>query len=105
MPNPSSFTPTATVRTAALTGAFAALVGLLLAPLVDGLSPGRTFWLIVGILIVGVPAYFFVFGVSRERMVGLWALHPALLKRIAACLVGAISAATLSWPIVTLLAH
>jgi hypothetical protein len=46
MPNPSFFTPTATVRTAALTRAFAALVGLLLAPLADGPGPGPTFWLI-----------------------------------------------------------
>jgi len=43
-----------------------------------------------------------VFGITRDDMVGLWALQPALLKRIAACMIGAIFAATLAWPIVAL---
>jgi len=97
--------PTATLRSAAITGAFAAIAGLLLGPLVDAPGPSGTFWLIATVLIVGVPGYFFVFGLTREQMVGSWLLEPALLKRLAAFFLGAISVATLSWPIVALLAH
>lgn len=44
---------------------------------------------------VGVPAYFFVFGVKKEDMVGSWMVEPRMLRRIALCLAGAIAMAFL----------
>jgi hypothetical protein len=70
---------TATPTTAAIAGAYCSIVELLLGPLIDKQTPSSSVWLIVGALAVAIPAYFFVFGVAREEMVGLWVLRPALL--------------------------
>ena len=95
--------PTATVRTAALTGAFAGLVGLLLGRFVDVPGSGGTLWLLLAVVVVGLPGYYFVFGITKAEMVGPWALQPALLKRVAACIIGAVAVATLAWPLFSLL--
>jgi hypothetical protein len=46
-------------------------------------------WLLILLLVVGLPAYFFVFGVKKEDMVGNWMLEPSLLRRTALFLAGA----------------
>jgi hypothetical protein len=87
---------TATPTTAAVTGGYCSIVGFVLGPLIDKPTSSSSVWLIVGTLAVGLPAYFFVFGVTREEMVSLWVLQPALLKRIAACFVGAVAVASVA---------
>jgi hypothetical protein len=73
----------ATSRTAAVTGAYCAVVLQLLAPMIDRPGANSALWLILGVALVGIPAYFFVLGVTREQMVGLWVLQPPLLQRVA----------------------
>ena len=90
----------ATTGTALATGVYCSVVLFVLGPLIDAKGPSSSAWLLVGALAVGIPAYFCVFGVTREEMVGLWVLQPALLKRVAACFLGAISTATLAWLLV-----
>ncbi len=90
----------ATTNTALATGAYCSVVLFLLGPLIDGKGSGSSAWLLVGVLAVGVPAYFYVFGVTKQEMVGLWVLQPALLKRVAACFLGAIATGTVGWLLV-----
>jgi hypothetical protein len=83
----------ATNKSAAITGIYAGLIGLLLGPQVDS---GSTAWLFVATAAFAGPAYFFVFGIRREDMVGLWVFDPPLLKRIGLCLAGAICVGTIA---------
>jgi hypothetical protein len=83
----------ATNMTAAVTGLYSGLLGLVLGPRVDA---GGPWWLLIATAAFGGPAYFFVFGVRREEMVGLWVLKPALLKRMALCFAGIICVATIA---------
>lgn len=71
--------------TAAITGAYCALVLLMLGPMLDRPGDHGALWLLLGAALVGVPAYFFVLGVAREQMVGFWVLQPPLLRRVAVC--------------------
>jgi hypothetical protein len=57
---------------------------------------GGALWLLIATIAFAGPAYFFVFGVRREEMVGLWVLKPALLKRIALCFAGIICVASIA---------
>jgi hypothetical protein len=45
------------------------------------------------VLLVGLPAYFFVFGVKKADMVGNWMFEPSLVRRIALFLAGAVAMA------------
>ena len=90
----------ATTSTAMATGVYCSVVLFVLGPLIDGKGPDSSAWLLVGALALGVPAYFYVFGVTKEEMVGLWVLQPALLKRVAACFLGAIATASVAWLLV-----
>ena len=75
--------PTASNNTAAVTGIGASAVGYLLGPLADLHDTSGSVWLFVLVLMIGLPAYFFVFGVKKEDMVGNWMLEPSLIRRIA----------------------
>lgn len=75
----------ATNDSAAITGIYAGLLGLLAGPKVDA---SNLAYLVGAAAAFAVPAYFFVFGVRREDMVGTWYLQPALLKRVAVCIAG-----------------
>ena len=88
--------PVATPQSAAMTGALTALGGLLLGPIADGKGPFSTVALMLGVLWVGVPAYFFVLGLRKDQLVGAWMFQPALLKRIAAWSLGVISVGTVA---------
>lgn len=88
--------PHATPTTAALTGAYSALVGLALGPLVDSPGSHSGFWLLLAVALVAIPSHFFVFGIPGSQVIGLWRLHPDLLKRIGAWLAGGISAASVA---------
>jgi len=85
---------TASNNTAAVTGIGASAVGYLLGPLADRHDTSGSVWLFILVLMVGLPAYFFVFGVKKEDMVGSWMLEPSLLRRIALFLVGAAAMAS-----------
>jgi hypothetical protein len=85
--------PTASNNTAAVTGIGASAVGYLLGPFADRHDTSGSVWLVVLVLMVGLPAYFFVFGVKKEDMVGNWMLEPSLIRRIALFLAGAIATA------------
>ena len=74
----------ATPTTAAATGAYCAVVLLVLGPAIDRPGPFSTLWLLLGVALVGAPAYFYVLGVAREQMVGLWVFQRPLLQRFAA---------------------
>src|SRR5450755_2128776 len=86
----------ATQTTALLTGIASGFVLWFVGPTMDQ-SQGLvgTVLLIGGALLVGVPAYFFVFGSTRSEMEGLWLLRPELLKRVGACFLGAASTVAL----------
>lgn len=62
-------------------------------PFADRHDTSGSVWLVVLVLMVGLPAYFFVFGVRKEDMVGNWMLEPSLIRRIALFLAGAIATA------------
>jgi hypothetical protein len=79
----------ATPTTAAVTGLYCGLLAWVLQPLVDGQGTYASMWLLLGAGAIGVPAYYFVFGLGRAQMVGAWLVEPSLLKRIAACFLGA----------------
>jgi len=81
----------ATNNSALLTGLYAGLLGLVVGPSVD---TGSSLWLVVAAIAFATPAYFFVFGVRRADMVGLWILKPELLKRLALCCVGVVGVCT-----------
>ena len=90
----------ATQKTAALTGVWSGVVAVFLGPLVDNTGPLSSLWLLVSVMLVSVPAFFFVFGVYRKNMVGLWMFDPALLKRVFVCLGGVVAVgllAQLAW--------
>jgi len=90
----------ATNKSAAITGIYAGLLGLLLGPQVDS---GSTAWLFVATAAFAGPAYFFVFGLRREDMVGLWVFQPSLLKRVGLCLAGVMCVGTIAQFIIILL--
>ena len=83
----------ATNKSAAITGLLAGLFGLLFGSRVDA---GSTVWLVLAFAAIAVPPYFFVFGLRREDLVGLWFLQPSLLKRMALWFVGIICVGTLA---------
>ena len=87
----------ATAKTAFLTGVISAFVLFLTGPSMEGAKGflGDLF-LVLGALVVGLPAYFFVFGVKRSERVSLWAFKPELLKRIGAWFLGAASIGALA---------
>jgi hypothetical protein len=74
----------ATTTTAAVTGAYCGVVLVVTAPLVDRPGPYGTVWLLLATALVTLPTYLFVFGLSRKQLVGVWVLHPPLLKRMGA---------------------
>lgn len=84
----------ATSVTAAVTGAYCAVVLLVLEPVVDGLGTHSTLWLLLGAALVGIPSYFFVLGVPRKKVVGVWVLQPPLLRRLAAFLLACVAVAS-----------
>ncbi len=84
----------ATPLTATITGVYCAIVLLLLAPQIDSPS-SSSLWLVLGALAVGIPAFFFVLGVKREEMVGLWLMQRSLLDRIASFLLAAAASVAL----------
>jgi len=85
--------PTASNISAALTGIGASVVGSLLEPLADRHDTSGSIWLFILVLMIGLPGYFFVFGVKKDDMVAGWMLEPPLLRRIAMFLAGAIATA------------
>ncbi len=87
--------PTASNNTAAITGICASAAGFLLGPFADRHGTTGSVCLVILVLMVGLPAYFFVFGVRKEDMVGNWMLEPSLIRRIALFLAGAIATAFL----------
>jgi hypothetical protein len=86
----------ATPTTAAITGAYCAVIALVLGPLVDAPGSFSTLWLVLATALVAVPAYLFVFGVPRDQRVGLWVLQPEFLKRIVAWFIGSASVAAVA---------
>jgi len=86
----------ATPRTALITGIATAVVMYFFGPYVDR-SEGAlgTVLLLVAVAVVAVPAYFLVFGVGKEQLVGFWFANPALLRRMGAWLLGAASTAAI----------
>jgi hypothetical protein len=93
----------ATPTTAAITGAYCSLVGLILGPLADAPGLRGNIWLLITVAAVALPAYFFVFGITRAQMVGPWLVQPPLLKRIAAWIISAASVAAAVSLLLTLL--
>ena len=93
---------TATNKSAAITGIYAGLLGLLLGPQVDNGSPA---WLLVATAALAGPAYFFVFGLRRDDMVGMWIFDPPLLKRIGLCVAGAMCVGTIAQFVILLFAN
>lgn len=77
----------ATNKSASLTGLYGGLLGLVAGPSVDTGSFG---WLLFAVIAFAVPAYFFVFGIHRVDMTGLWILKRELLRRIALCCAGVV---------------
>jgi hypothetical protein len=77
----------ATNKSASVTGLYGGLLDVVLGPRVDA---GGGFWLVIIAIAFAAPAYFFVFGIRREDMVGLWIVNPALLKRLALCCAGVV---------------
>lgn len=78
----------ATPKTAGITGAYCAVVGLALGLLVDAPGPLGTFWLVLAALLVGIPAYFFdeywdhpEAVAVRQRMGGVMRLTPGAHAR------------------------
>jgi len=86
-------TATASNNAAALTGVGASVLGYLFGPLADRRDAVGSVCLFLLVAAIGIPAYFFVFGVKRDGTVAGWLFEPALLKRVALCLAGAISTA------------
>ncbi|MCK9688726.1 hypothetical protein [Scleromatobacter humisilvae] len=85
--------PNASNNTAAVTGIGATTAGYLLGPLADRHDASGSVCLCVLVLMIAVPAYYFVFGVKKEDMEGNWMFEPSLIKRIALFLAGAIAMA------------
>ncbi len=79
-----------------ITGVVTALVMYFFGPYVDR-SEGTVgaILLVVATAAVAVPAYFLVFGLSKEQLVGFWVANPALLKRMGAWVLGAASTAAI----------
>ena len=80
---------TASNNAAAVTGVGASAVGYFLGPLADRHDVAGSVWLLILVLLAGLPAYFFVFGVRKEHMVGNWMFEPSLVRRIALFSAGA----------------
>ena len=81
---------TATPITALLAGFEAAAILYFLGPRIDQPNnPSSSYLLVLGALLVGVPAYFYVLGLKRSDLVGMWVLNPALLKRVGLWLLAA----------------
>jgi hypothetical protein len=82
----------ATSITALLAGVEAAAVLYFLGPRIDQPNnPASGYLLVLGALLVGVPAYFCVLGLKRSDLVGMWVLNPTLLKRVGLWLLAAAS--------------
>lgn len=79
----------ATPKTALFTGISAGVIGYFLGPYVDHSEGilGSVALLIAG-LVVAVPAYFFVFGLRKDQLIGFWVANPAILKRVGAWILG-----------------
>jgi len=75
----------ATQKSAFATGIYSGVIVVGLGPIIDN---GGATLLILAVLAVAGPAYFYVFGVRREDMVGAWIVRPDLVKRIALCCLG-----------------
>jgi len=87
----------ATPKTAFLTGAISAFVLFIAGPSMEGAKGFLgDLVLVLGALVVGLPAYFFVFGVKRGERVGFWAFKPEVLKRIGAWFLGIASIGALA---------
>lgn len=84
---------TASNNAAAVTGICASAVCYFLGPLADRHDAFGSVWLLILVLLVGLPAYFFVFGVKKADMVGNWMFEPSLVRRIALFLAGAVAMA------------
>lgn len=85
----------ATPKTALLTGMVAAFIMYFLGPYVDhaqGLA--GDILLLATALLVGLPACFLVFGLTKDQLVGLWIFDRELLKRMGAWVIGVFSTAT-----------
>lgn len=72
----------ATNRSATAVGAVAGLILFFAGPVIDGPDRAASVWLVMGVVSVGLPAYFYVLGIPAEDRTGLWVLRPALLIRI-----------------------
>lgn len=83
----------ATNNSAALTGLAAGVFGVLFGARVDS---GEPLWILLATAAVAAPPYFFVFGLRRCDMVGLWMFQPALLKRILLWFAGAMCVGTVA---------
>ena len=75
----------ATQNTAALAGLWFGVVAVVLGPVVDAPGPWSSFWLLVSGLLIAIPMFFFVVGIRRKDMVGLWMFKPDVLKRQFVC--------------------
>ncbi len=86
----------ATPKSAAITGALSATISVFLAPLIDR-QPSLSVWsMLLIVIVVCLPAYFFVFGIRKRDMIGAWLFSPPLLKRMAAWVLGVFSVATVA---------
>lgn len=85
--------PAASNNTAAMTGVGASTIGYLLGPLADRHDTSGSIFLLVLVVLIGLPAYFFVFGVKKEDMVSGWMPEPSLVRRIVLFLAGAAATA------------
>ena len=86
-------TLTASNSKAALTGVGASVLGCLLAPVADRRDVVGSICLLLLVAFIALPAYFFVFGIKRQDMVGDWMLETSLVKRIASWLASAAATA------------
>jgi hypothetical protein len=86
----------ATNRTAAAVGAASGLLLFFAAPVIDAPDRAASVWLVLCAVGTGIPAYFYVLGVSEEDRQGLWVLNPAVLKRAGSFLLAAGAAIVLA---------
>jgi hypothetical protein len=74
----------ATLNTAFFSGIYSGIAGYFLGPWIDH---GGAIGIVIGILILILPVYFFIFGTERRKG-GRWHLDVETLKRMGAWFIG-----------------